>query len=132
MPKEQNIMFGFLLEDAHQRHIMVLREADSPTVLQLRARVTMTPSPRSLTETEWKRMSSEIKIEMARLGIQYGFDGSPNKYDAISLSDLVILDSTFTEFYFRQRIFFVLRAMVLVMSIANKTFDEPSSLVGPQ
>lgn len=131
-PKEQNLMFGFFLEDVHKRRITVLREADSPSVLQVGARVTMSPPPRLLTETEWKKMSSEIKIEMARLGIQYSFDGSPNKYDSISLSDLVILDNTLTEFYFKQRIFFVLRAMVLVISIANKTYDEPSLLANPQ
>ena len=54
---------------------------------------------------------------MARFGIEYDFVGEPNKWETIQLIEPVILDDSMTSFYFRSRIMFVVRAIILVREI---------------
>lgn len=51
-------------------------------------------------------------------------NGNPNKLQRIRVTDAVIIDDTLTEFYLRQRIMFVIRALVLIREVVKKNYKE--------
>jgi len=125
---EPQTYFNFFLKDKSNRGINIIRHADVPAVVLVAGRVKISSPKRSLNDTEWRKLAGKINIEMARLGIEYVFDGETNRYEFIRLVDPVIIDDSLTDFFIKQRIFFVLRAMVLVIEVTNQYLEE----LGPQ
>jgi len=123
-PQEPDVLFNFLVQDKAGRKINIFRQADTPNIIFIVGRVQTVPPNRSLADAEWRKLAGNISIEMARLGIEYAFDGEPNRYEYVRLLDPVILDDSLTDFFFKQRIFFLLRAFVLVMEICRQDLRE--------
>jgi len=117
---------NFIIKDKAERKVNVIREPKNPHIILLMGRVIMTPPPnRTLSGVEWRKLAGKISIEMARLGIEFDFTGGPNPYEIIVLLDPVIIDDSLSNFFFRQRIFFVIRAMILVIEIYRQYLAEP-------
>ncbi len=121
---EPNVKFNFLVKDNQERKINVVRDNQIPEIIQLLARLKISTRTRPFNASELKKVTGKITIEMARLGIEYKFDGSPNPLEFIRLIYPVILEDSLTEFYFRRRILFVLSAMVLVIEITKQAAEE--------
>jgi len=101
------------------------RQEKEPLVVILAGEVLLqTPPDKTMSEADWERLAGQLSIEMARLGIQFYFNGAPNKWERIRLIESVILDDSLTGFYFRPRVMFVIRALILVLEVAKEFFRE--------
>jgi hypothetical protein len=80
----------------------------------------------TLSNSEKEKIIHNLRIEMARYGIGYG--GIHKGLERVVLSDVVLLDNALTEFYLRQRIFYVSGAFVLYEEIIGQQL----MLVGEQ
>lgn len=115
-PLKEGTLFAYVVK--HQDlHVAVVRQAAEPSVIGLASKLTMRSEKTTLSEAQWQRLAGQLSIEMARLGIEWDFVGSPNKYETIRLGEQVILDDAVTGYYFRSRIIFVIRAGILVWEI---------------
>ena len=128
MPSKPNIKFNFLMIYKNTLKINIVHDIESLEIIELLARVKISPHDHPFNEFVLKKISGKIRLEMARLGIEYIFEGLPNRLESISLRNPVILDESLTKYYFRQRILFILRAMILVIEIINQTADEAGLL----
>jgi len=122
-PPQPDVYFNFTMK-YKTLNINIIRHKESPAIVQLVARIQTSLLDIPFNEEALRKNAGKVGIEMARLGIDYRFDGSPNPRDFILLIDPVILDDSLTEFYFRKRIMFVFRASVLVLETAKQTADE--------
>jgi hypothetical protein len=123
-PPEAQIHFYYVLTYKNILKVNIVRDTQNPAIIQLAARVQTSLKDVPLKGADLRKNTGRIGIEMARLGIDYQFDGSPNPLDFILLVDPLILDDSLTEFHFRQRVLFVLRAMVLVIETSKRTVEE--------
>jgi len=121
---ETRVIFNFVIKDRSERNVNIIRNTNIPAIIILAGRLKIPTLNRSLDEAKWRKLAGKISIEMARLGIEYVFDGDPNRYEFISLIDPVFLDDSLTDFFFRQRILFVIRAMILVIEITKQYLGE--------
>jgi len=119
-PSEPDVYFNFTMR-FKTLNINIIRHKESPTIVQLVARIQTSLLDVPFNEEALRKNAGRVGIEMARLGIDYRFDGSPNPRDFILLLDSVILDDSLTQYYFRKRIMFVFRASVLVLETAKQT-----------
>lgn len=121
---DAQIHFKYLMTDTNGLTVNITRDKKNPAIIQLVARVKTVLEDIPLKKAEQKRTAGRIGIEMARLGIGYKFDGSPDPLDSVLLFDLVIIDDSLTELHFRQRILFVIRAMVLALETSKRTAED--------
>jgi hypothetical protein len=125
MRGEENIFFNYLLKDKIDRKVNIIRAKEEQHLISFIGKVIIDP-PRSrpLTDFEWRKLSGKISIDMARFGIEYDFTGSTNRYDSVTLLDRLVLDNSLNDIVFRQRILFVIRAIILVIEIYNQFLFE--------
>lgn len=125
---ESGLFFKFLITDNYHRKITIIRWRDNPSIIEIISETIMTEkNPQNVNPLVWQKLASKLSIEMARLGIQFLFNGEHYKFNRIRLIDQIILDDSLTDFYFRQRIIFVLRALVLVNEITKEIIGLPDS-----
>ncbi len=72
---------------------------------------------------KWSILTSQLKIEMCRLGIQWEFVESKDK-SAFGLIDYVILDNSISEYQFRAKIMSVINAAILVNELVNNALTQ--------
>jgi len=121
---ERNFKFHFEIRDAQNRHVNIIRGKNNPAIIEFAGRVKITSENQTLDELTLNEIASKIKIEMARLGISYVFDGSPNLLEYIRIINSVIIDDSLTEFYFRQNISLIVRAIILIIEIKNQVLEN--------
>jgi hypothetical protein len=121
VPAKLPIKFNFLFIDKHKRSINIVRDTVLPEIIQLLARFVISSNDAPLNESVVNKIAGNIKLEIARLGVEYGFDGTPNPHNSVHFLVPVILDDSLNKFYFRQKIFLLLRAMVLTIEISIQT-----------
>jgi hypothetical protein len=122
-PPIDDVSFAYKIN--HQNSfVYVHRHVAEPSVIGLSSKLVMHSTKTELSKYEWERLEGQLSIEMARLGIEWDFVGSPNKWDTIELIEPVILDDSLTSFYFRSRVMFVVRAIILVHEIWNENLRQ--------
>ena len=121
---EAQLYFKFLITYNLNRKVTIIRCRDESSVIELITDVTLTPTNQSVNQSVWEKLASKLSVEMARLGIQFKFNGEPNLLERITLIEPIMIDDSLTGFYFRQRVMFVVRAIVLVQQITKETFGE--------
>jgi hypothetical protein len=120
MPPQAGVLFNVVIKDKSGRYIHINKTIDEPAFIVLVARVKIEPPGPALEKKEWEILASRVSVEMARLGIEYVFDGEENILEFIRLMDRVILDDAFNSLLFRKRILFVIRAVVLIAAITKQ------------
>jgi hypothetical protein len=119
-PKETDINFNFQIKDKQNRYFNIIRDTVNPSMIQLVARVNLEAEDRSFSKLYINKIAGKIKLELARFGIEYIFEDL--KY--IQLIDSVIIEDSLKEFDFRRRMFFVMRAIVLILVIIEQAKEE--------
>jgi hypothetical protein len=104
---EPETFFNYLIKDNAGRSILVRRTTMSPQIITVAMELDLSRNFAPANPIEWDKLARKIRIELARLGIQYKFDGDPNKLTHISLQEPVVLEDSLGEFLFRQRVVFV-------------------------
>ena len=119
---DPNSLFQFVVTDEPGRPVTISRPKLKPTHLELATAITLSNEHRKKYETlslgGKQKIMHDLRIEMARYGISY--NGIDTKLERVELVDIVLLDNSLTEFYFRQRVFFVIRAFVLYSEIIGQ------------
>lgn len=121
---EQNLHFKFLLTDNYDRFITIARTRNEPSKLFIMSELAFDDDKKQLTNANWQTLADGIRLELARLGIEFTFNGVPNKLQRIRVTEVVIIDDTLTDFYLRQRIVLVIRAIVLIKEVVKSTRKE--------
>jgi len=121
---EQDLYFKFAVKDEYDRFITIIRKRNEPSMILLLSEMTFDDDKQQLTQANWQTLADGLRLELARLGIQFIFNGDPNKLQRIRVTDAVIIDDALTGFYLRQRIMFVIRALVLIREVGKKTYKE--------
>lgn len=116
-------LFQFVVsEEQGRRPVTVSRTKSKPSQLLISTSITLGVEHRKKYETlsnnEKDKIIHNLRIEMARYGI--GFSGISRGLEKVVLSDVVLLDNALTEFYLRQRIFYVSGAFVLYEEIMSQ------------
>jgi len=116
-------LFQFVVsEEQGRRPVTVSRTKAKPSQLSIGTSITLGDEHRKKYETlsnnERDKIVHNLRIEMARYGI--GFSGINRGLEKAKLSDVVLLDNALTEFYLRQRIFYVSGAFVLYEEIISQ------------
>ena len=116
-------LFQFVVSEAQgRRPVTVSRTKAKPGQLSLGTAITLGDEHQKkydrLSNTEKDKIVHNLRIEMARYGI--GFSGIARGLEEAKLSDVVLLDNALTEFYLRQRIFYVSGAFVLYVEIVSQ------------
>ncbi len=121
---EDCLFFKFLIKDKNSRSINIIREKDEPDLISIIAEINIEDPPANKEPDFLIKLSSNISLELARLGIQFVFNGEKNKFNRIRIIEQVSLRDPLTGLYFRQRIFFVIRAYVLIVEISKVTYRK--------
>ena len=116
-------LFQFVVsEQQGRRPVTVSRTKAKPGQLSLSTAITLGDEHRKkydrLSNKEKDKIVHNLRIEMARYRI--GFSGINRGLEKAKLSDVVLLDNALTEFYLRQRIFYVSGAFVLYEEILSQ------------
>ncbi len=77
-----------------------------------------------VTEDLWREVNGNVSIELARLGIQFEFNGKKNLTERVRLIEPVFIDDSLTRLRFLERVMFVMRAVILVQEVAKQIFRE--------
>jgi len=124
---DPDYLFQFVVTDEPGRPVTISRTKLKPTHLELATAITLSNEHRGKYETlslgEKQKIMHDLRIEMARYGIAY--KGIDTKLERVDLGDIVLLDNSLTEFYFRQRVYFVIRAFVLYSEIIGQQLMLP-------
>lgn len=124
-----NYLFQFVVTDEAGRPITIGRPELKPTQLELATAITLGEKHRQKYETlssyEREKVLHTLRIEMARYGI--GYSGIHSKLERVVLSDIVLLDNSLTEFYLKQRIFYVTGAFALYKEVIGVALSEQGS-----
>ena len=108
-------LFQFVVTDEQGRAITVSRSKAKPSQLGLTTAITLADEHRQkyerLSDNEKENITHNLRIEMARYRI--GYSGINRGLERVVLGDVVLLDNALTEFYLRQRIFYVGGAFAL-------------------
>ncbi len=118
------VYFQFLITDIYKRLVTIARHKNEPYIINILTELELTPTVQQVTKDGWEKLASRLSVEMARLGIQFKFNGETNKLDRIRLWESVSFDDSLTAYYFRERILFVIRAFVLVEEVRRDFFRE--------
>jgi hypothetical protein len=94
VPAKLPIKFNFLFIDKHKRSINIVRDTVLPEIIQLLARFVISSNDAPLNESVVNKIAGNIKLEIARLGVEYGFDGTPNPHNSVHFLVPVILDDS--------------------------------------
>ena len=94
--------------------IDVVKENPQPEMIFLISVFTMPSEKEGLSKAEQTRLWGQLRIEFARLGIQWDYVDTPN---TVRLTEPIILDDSITPYYFRSRIMFVVRANILAYEL---------------
>ena len=121
---EQTRYFKFLLTDNFNRYVTIIREKSEPSMILILSEMTFPDDKQQLTQANWETLADRLSLELARLGIQFTFNGIPNQLQRIRVTEPVIIDDSLTGFHFRQRVIFVIRALVLAQQVGKDTFKE--------
>jgi hypothetical protein len=124
MPPETGVLFNIAVKDKQERHVHISMTSDAPKIIHAMGRVKIVPPRPRLEDDEWVKLAGKISLEMARLGIEYIFDGAPNKLEFIRLMDPIVIDDSLNSFLLRQRIMFVIRAIILVSVTTVQYFTD--------
>ena len=123
---DPNYLFQFVVTDESGRPVTITRTKLSPTQLSLTTAIILGEKHRQKYETlnspEKEKVVHTIRIEMARYGI--GCSGIHIKLERAVLSDTVLLDNSLTEFYLRQRIFYVTGVFALYSEVIEMALSE--------
>lgn len=116
-------LFQFVVSDEQgRRPVTVSRTKLKPSQLALTTSITLgdahRPKYETLSNIEKEKIIHNLRIEMARYGI--GYRGINQGLERVVLTDVVLLDNALTEFYLRQRIFYVSGAFVLYEEIIGQ------------
>ena len=95
--------------------IQLKRTVKEPLVVQLTTGLRMSSAKMALSDAQWQDLVTDLRIEMARFGIQFDFVG--DKQDTLRLTESVTVDDSMTGFLFRPRIMFVVRAYILAVEV---------------
>ena len=132
-------LFQFVVsEEQGKRPVTVSRTKSKPGQILLSTSITLGDEHRrkyeTLSNNEKDKIVHNLRIEMARYRI--GFSGINRDLERATLSDVVLLDNALTEFYLRQRIFYVSGAFVLYGEIMSQqlmdVIEEESDNEGSQ
>ena len=108
-------LFMFVVTDEQGRPITISRKISKPAQLHLATAITLGKEHIKTYETlsyyEKEKILYNLRIEMARYGI--GYSGIEMELKRVVLTDTVLLDDSLTEFYLKQRIFYVTGAFIL-------------------
>lgn len=121
---EQDLYFKFLLTDNFGRHINIIRKRNQPSMILIVAEMTFPDSRQQLTQANWQTLADRLSLELARLGIEFIFNGVPNPLQRVRVTEPIIIDDSLTGFHFMQRVMLVIRALVLAQQIGKNTFKE--------
>lgn len=122
---ESTLYFKFMITDNFGRIVNIIRNRNNPNMIHIMSGAILTLNKgQSMNQSGWEELAGRLSIEMARLGIQFSFDGVPNRFEGIRLTDSIIIDDSLAGFYFRQRIMFVIRAVVLIANVRNQFLKE--------
>jgi hypothetical protein len=122
-PTTNDELFNFVLKDKSGRNINISRDTGNPALLSLAARIRIFPDDKPIIDPVLKQIVREMKKEMVRLGIEYAFEDKPNQYQYVGLAHSVVINDSLTEHDFRDSIFFIVRAMVLIIEIARQAVE---------
>ncbi|MFH0941700.1 MAG: hypothetical protein V1823_01580 [Chloroflexota bacterium] len=122
-PLQSETMFAYEVQ-YKDIHIAVVREKPQPSIIVLITKFTMRSEKTMLSEVEWQRLGSQLSIELARFGIEWDFIGESNTFESIELIEPVILDDSLTQYYFRSRIMFVVRARILAHELWKEALRQ--------
>jgi hypothetical protein len=116
-------LFQFVVTDEQGRPITVSRTKLKPNQLSITTGINLSDEHRQKYETlshdEKEKITHILRIEMARYGV--GYKGIKKGLERIDLGDVVMIDNALTEFYLRQRIFYVIRAFALYSEIIDNS-----------
>jgi hypothetical protein len=119
--------FQFVVTDESQRPITVSRTKAKPTYLSISTAITLSDEHRqkyeALGRDQQDKIIHNLRIEMARYGI--GYRGIKRGLERVDLADVVFLDNALTEFYLRQRIFYVTGAFALYAESIGQQLMTP-------
>jgi hypothetical protein len=119
-------LFQFEITDEQERIITISRPKANPTRIELTSSITLGEKHKTkystFKQSDKNDIVHELRIEMARFGVS--FQGINTKLERINISDVILLDDTLNEFYFRQRIFFVIRAIVLLIELITQQLED--------
>jgi hypothetical protein len=122
---EQNLYYKYLITDNFGHQVIIIRDKNDASVIQIISDMTIdVPGGSSLSQSDWKKVANKVSLELARLGVEYVFNGTPNQFERVRIIEPVIIDDSLTGFYFRQRILFVVRALILIAVVANDALRE--------
>ena len=110
-------IFQYQIKHNDDVPIHIEMQTKDRSVILLATDVKMASQKTVLSASEWERLAGQLSIDMARLGIQFGFVGPTNPWDTIRLIEPVMLDDSITGFYFRSRVMFVVRAVILTREL---------------
>lgn len=106
----------FLFVVTHSGYILnILRAKKEPSTISIVANAVLPLE--GLTRQDRNTVAGRIAVEMARLGIQFWMTYAKinnKEVGQTEVQEIVTLDDSLTPFYFRQRVMFVLRALVLI------------------
>jgi hypothetical protein len=124
--------FQIGVTDPAKREVVISRNKDKPTQLELRSSVEALVGAektflRHLEQVEQEQIILRLEMELARVGI--GHDDIKFPLDKIVLVEIVSIDDLADEVHFRERIMFVLRAATLCQATTShawrgKLFQE--------
>lgn len=121
-------LFYYIVTDVNgEGGIGVARPRAKPAQIEIACSVSLRPEQK----TKYDKLNSEAKakivnnlrIEMARYGIQY--KNLSTDLDNVLLGDLVFLDDSLTEYYFKNRMHFVLSGLVLYSEVITQDLILP-------
>ena len=112
-PLEDKTIFAYHVQ-FQNIPIDIVRESHQPDIISLISVFTMPSEKEGLSEAERNRLWGQLRIEFARLGIQWDYVKTP---DTVRLIESIILEDSITSYYFRSRIMFVIRANILAYEL---------------
>jgi len=127
---EPGLFFKFLIEDKYDRGLNIMRYRSFPQGIRLASGMIISQKGKSIPHSDLEKLSDKFSLEMARLGIEFDFDGKPDPLGSIRVSKTVILDDSLTMFRFRQEVAFILRALVLINVVAKQSFGTSGQSSG--
>jgi hypothetical protein len=111
MPVDNDRHFGFHVTGKSRPDIYVIRAKNEPSIIQVLSPKLMIPP---MDQTVMDRVQNSLTIEMARLDVQFMYEGGGKIPPNISLMQPIPIVDELTVFEFRQNIVVVTRAAILI------------------
>jgi hypothetical protein len=127
-PTKPGFLFHFLVRDNTGEPCNIMRSAKDPSFIQLESGLELEPGIAVLSAQEKLKVAGKIRLELARMGIQFEFTGVKHPLDTVRLVEMVPLVDSLTDYNFMQRIGFVMRALILTREATTDALNE----IGPK